>query len=67
MLLKADAQFLHDLKHEFEREIEEDLKISPAFSKEKVRHRRLKNLENRYHDDRYLKLKNLFQEIKAKY
>ena len=66
MLIRADAQMLHDLKHEFERE-SEDVETEPVFSNEKVRHRRLKNLENRYHDERYQKLKNLFGKVKAKY
>ena len=66
MLLRADARMLHDLKHEFERE-REDVESEPAFSNEKVRHRRLKNLENRYHDERYEKLKNLFEKVQAKY
>ena len=61
MLLAADAKKLHDLKHESEGP---EQIIEPTISNEKVRHRRLKNLEYRNHDERYQKLKILFQKIR---
>ena len=66
MLSRADHQRLHDLKHKFELQSKaEDYKSRPNFSKEKVRHRRLKNLENRHYDQRYEKLKTLFENVEA--
>ena len=64
MLLRADALLLHDLKHELELE-NEDVQTEPTFSNKKLRNRRLKNLENRYHDECYEKLKTLFEKIKV--
>ena len=66
MLSRADHQRLHDLKHKFERQSKtEDFQSQQTFSNEKVRHRRLKNLENRHYDQRYQKLKSLFQNVEA--
>ena len=66
MLRDADAKELHELKHVAETA---EVKIEPKlkFSKEKTRHRRLKSLESKFHNQRYKILKNLFQKVQEDY
>ena len=64
MLLAADAKKLHDLKHEPE---SQETVTEPVYSSEKLRHRRLKTLENRYQDKRYQKLQKLFEKIRVEH